>query len=83
MGIFDEALGNRSYRHPETPEQFKYRCNDYLKSIKVAIDKKAHGSQAEEGYFMEKVEALKKYFLSTDVSVKKRTYYSSTIVGEK
>ena len=83
MGVFNEAFGGSGYTHVETPEQFKYRCNDYLKSIKVAIDKKAHGSPAEDGYFLEKIEALKNFFLSTNVSVKKRTYYDSTIVERR
>lgn len=74
MGLFDEIVKGSNYTFPETkasrydsPEQFRNRCNDYIKSMKVAIDRKSKGSPAEEGYFLEKIDNLRRYFLETEI----------------
>ena len=51
----------------ESKAQFENYCNEQLKSIKVAIERKANGSVVEDGYFMEHLEKLKRFFLETEV----------------
>jgi hypothetical protein len=50
-----------------TKAEFLNYCNDQLKSIKVAIDRKSKGSPAEDGYFMEHLDKLKNFFLESYV----------------
>jgi len=46
---------------------FRRYCNDQIKSMKVAIDRKSRGSTVEDGYFMEHLNKLKEFFLDHEV----------------
>jgi len=46
---------------------FRRYCNEQIKSLKVAIDRKSHGSTVEDGYFMEHLNKLKDFFLEHEV----------------
>jgi len=52
---------------PTSKEQFKHYCDEQLKSLKVAIDRKSKGSTVEDGYFLEHLNKLKDFFLEHEV----------------
>jgi len=47
---------------PIDKETFKRYCNEQIKSLKVAIDRKSKGSTVEDGYFMEHLRKLESFF---------------------
>ena len=64
---FNMTYSGWGSRHYTDKETFKRYCNEQLKSIKVAIDRKAKGSTVEDGYFMEHLNKLKNFFLENYV----------------
>jgi hypothetical protein len=61
-------LGMKSTRKMvDSKQHFLLSCHDYIKSMEVAIQRKANGSTVEDGYFVEKINKLKEYFLGTEV----------------
>jgi len=53
-----------SIKYPTSKEQFKHYCEEQIKSLKVAIDRKSKGSSVEDGYFMEHLNKLKDFFMN-------------------
>jgi hypothetical protein len=63
----DEIFFMKPGRYTTTKEHFKDYCNGQIASIKVAIDRKAKGSCAEDGYFLEHIEKLKNFFIESRI----------------
>jgi len=51
------------FKYPTSKAHFKEYCEEEIKSLKVAIDRKAKGSTVEDGYFMEHLKKLSSFFL--------------------
>ena len=56
-----------SIGYPTSKEHFNNYCNGQIKSLKVAIERKSKGSTAEDNYFLEHLNKLKKFFLENYV----------------
>jgi len=61
---FNMTYSGWGTKYPTSKQQFKGYCEEQIKSLKVAIDRKSKGSSVEDGYFMEHLNKLKDFFLN-------------------
>ena len=50
-----------------TKEEFETYIQTHMRSINIAIERKAGGSECEEAYFLEHWEKLRNFFMETKV----------------